>query len=120
MIKKIKSLLKNLFSFKFKHPAVNETLNTAIDDKIKRRIKEQEGETRIHTDALNVILRTYFAKKYESPEMMKVAFDTCNKEWRTYVRAINSTSTLMNINEDAFHAQVKTVIKKIKENGTNN
>lgn len=120
MILKLRRLIKKWFSFKFKHPVVNQTLNTAIDDKIARRVKEQEAETKIHTDALNVILRTYFAKKYESPEMMKEGFDTCNKEWLTLVRKVNGTSKLINLKKDAFHNQVKLVIKKIEENGTNN
>ena len=114
MIQSIRRTFKKWFSFKFKHPAVNQTLNTAIDDKIARRVKEQEAETKIHTDALNVILRTYFAKKYESPEMMKVAFDTCNKEWLALVRKVNGSSKLINLKKDAFANQVKLVITKIK------
>jgi len=120
MIKNIRRIFKKWFSFKFKHPAVDETLNTAINDKIASRVKLQEAETKIHTDTLNSYLKTYFSKQYESPEMMKLAFDTTNKKWLNLVREVNGTSKLINLKKDAFKNQVELVIKKIKENGTNN
>lgn len=119
MLLKIKRFFKSLFSKNFIHPEINKRINTAIDDKIAGRVKAQSKETEKHTAFLNSLLRTYFSKQYDSPEMMKVSFDLCNKEWQTLVRDINSKSKLINLNKHAFSNKVKLVIKNINENGTN-
>ncbi|MES2592397.1 MAG: hypothetical protein V4608_10960 [Bacteroidota bacterium] len=119
MIQKIKKFLKTIFSARFTHPVVNEKLSTAIDDKLKKRVKEQGVEIDKNTLLLNSYLRTYFSKQYETPELMRHAFDVTNKEWQKHCRNINSTSKLINLDKEAFKKRVQLTIKTFNETNKN-
>lgn len=115
----MKSFFKKLFSRKFIHPVVNEKLSNAIDDKIAARVRQQQDLTREHEIVLNDIIKTYFSKKYESVDTMKVAFDLSNNKWQKICREVNGKSKLINLNKNAFKNKVEIIIKTLKENGTN-
>lgn len=115
MWKKFRSFLRRLFSKGFIHPALNEKLNTVIEDKINRVQKDQQVLIDKYSEFLNSYLRTYFSKQYDSQTQMAVAFNATNKEWQKLCRQVNSTEKLINIDKEAFKRQVKLVVTKTKE-----
>ena len=114
---KIKAFLKKHISFSkdFIHPVINENLSDAIDDKLTKRKVAQGIAIDIHTQTLNNYLHTYFSKLQGlTPQQAILAYDIANRNWRKYVRNINSTNKLINLNKDAFEIQVKKVLEKMK------
>lgn len=118
----MKKWFAKIISFfrKNKLPEINKPLSTAIDDKLAKRKLAQDITKDIHTKVLNTYLVTYFKKEYKSVGEMQFAFGIANKKWQQYVREINSTNKLINLNKRAFQIKVKEIIEKSKQNGKNN
>jgi hypothetical protein len=112
----IKRFLKSVFSKQFIHPIIDQKLDMAIDDKLKRRAIEQEKLTDKYTQILNNYLKTYFSKTYATNSDMELAFTTTNREWKKLCREVNSKEKLINLKKEAFENQVKLVINQIKIN----
>lgn len=120
MLLKIKQWIKSLFSFRFVHPLINDKLSTAIDDKLSKRVRAQNDAVDHYNRILNMHLRTYFSKQYESPELMQAAFNFTNKEWHKLARDVNSTNKLINLDKEAFKKRVELTVKHFKESQTKN
>lgn len=116
MWKSISNFFKRLFSKRFVHPIVNETLATAIDDKINRDNKQRQANIEKHNDLLNQYVRTYFSRRYDNNDDMQIAFDTLNRDWKKHCRLINSTDRTINLKSNAFEERVKVVITNLKQN----
>lgn len=117
-IRKIKDWLKKTFSAKFVHPIVIQKLDTALDDKIKRRAKDQDKEIEKQDEILAQYLKSYFGKQYKDQAEMSFAFGVVNKQWEKHCRNVNGTSRLIRLNKNAFKSKVKLVINNINEKKT--
>lgn len=115
-MKKIKQFFKSLFSAKFIHPIVDEELDHAIHDKLRKRRQDQISETEKYNDILNTFLKTYFSKHYNNPQEMGIAFGIANKKWQKLCRDVNSTNKLINLKKESFTERVKLTINQIKQN----
>lgn len=117
MWKKLKELfLKFIQRNNFVHPVLDETVNSAIDGKIKRTQKIQQELSDKYNTILNNYLLTYFSRKYANQSEMAIAFKATNKEWESLCRKVNSTEKLINLKKEAFKNNVKLVIEKTKIN----
>lgn len=115
IIQNIKQFIKRMFSFKFVHPIIDEQIDHAINDKLKKRRLEQEDETVKYNDKLNSYLRTYFSKDYATPQEMAMAFALVNKQWQELCRSVNSKNKLINLNKNSFKDRVKLTLIEINK-----
>ena len=95
-------------------------LSDAIDNKIAKNNALKTIAIDLHTKVLNEYLYTFFKRQYANIEEQKVAFTTANKKWQKYVREVNSTNKLINLNKKSFEEHVKKVLElavKKQENG---
>lgn len=109
---------KSLFSWKFVHPAVNEELAHAINDKLDKRRKEQEEQQEKYNDILNGYLRTYFSTAYVDNKEMSIAFDLTNKKWKELCKQVNKSNKLINIKKEAFTERVKLTLAELHKSKT--
>ena len=117
MLKRFIQFIKRNISFskEFTHPVINEQLDHAIEDKLRKRRVSQIEETEKYTDILNSYLKTYFSKTYNNSDEMGVAYGLINKQWEELCRDVNSKNKLINIKKGAFKERVKLTIQKINE-----
>lgn len=115
MIKKIIKWFKSLFSAKFVSPEINKKLATAVDDKLNRRMQEFEILKQKHDKVLMDYVRTYFDKQYESKQDMALAYETINRNWKKYVREINSVNKIISLNKQSFERECQKFIVRIKK-----
>jgi len=117
MLKRWIQFIKKYLSFskEFVHPVINEQLDRAIEDKLRKRRVSQIEETEKYTEILNSYLKTYFSKTYNNTDEMAVAYGLINKQWEELCRNVNGTNKLINIKKGAFKERVKLTIQKINE-----
>lgn len=114
MLKKFAKWFKSLFSTKFITPVVNEKLNTAMEDKMKRWRNEYQKQKNSHDQTLADFLRTYFDRTYVSDSEMDVAYDVANRAWKKYCREVNSTSKYITLNKDAFEKECVKFVERVR------
>ena len=90
-------------------------IKKAVDDKIVRANKEQEGLQNKYTSILHDMLKQFFGRKYNSVLEEQIAFDTINKEWKLLCKKVNSTNKLVRLSKDEFEKQCDIHYKKIKK-----
>ena len=97
------------------HPIVNQKLDTAIDDKIKKRRIEQEKLIAEHNAILTSYAKTFFSKQYANNQEMAFAFVVADKQWRKHVREVNSTNKLINLGKEDFKKLVMKTFADIQQ-----
>lgn len=95
------------------HTSINQKLDTALDDKLRKRREEQQVLIQEHNEVLNSFLRTYFSKQYISNKEMAFAFSVSDRQWKRYVREVNSTTKLINLNKNDFKHRVMKTLSEI-------